>query len=212
MSLTAFLKNANAYLLFYRRRTNSPLGGKSFLKPNDVKQESEQKVGGADPHNDSLDDPQLPTPPNELVGLEPMTVDDFVSQPNDPDDRWLLRNVESNAASSVPSPPDDEPPDLDLQSYPSQFTRFVLPDPANKASPTSSNEADADLEADDIGWDEPLESSLEQSSGSPSSNWDPPKNESDPYPDHDDPFEDANVQKTSDEQTIERGFRFLPTK
>lgn len=66
-------------------------------------------------------------------------------------DHWNLRSAGSNAGSSLPSPPTDDPPDFE-ESQPSYShdallratQRYEFPYASNKASPTSSNEADAD--------------------------------------------------------------------
>jgi len=155
--------NANAYLLFYRRRTNSVLGGKSFLKIQEAKLQPKAELNG-DP--DVTIDTQLPTPPNEKADYpsnDPPFFSMLSSLPSDltgrRDDRWKLRSGGSNAGSSVPSPPNtDDPPDFDeyqpemLGSYSGPLNvstqSYDFPDPSGKPSPTSSNEADADIDTD----------------------------------------------------------------
>lgn len=59
---------------------------------------------------------------------------------------WKLRSIDSNAASSISSPPADDP------NYELSYPQGLLPQNCDylhtdhKASPTSSNEADADPE------------------------------------------------------------------
>jgi hypothetical protein len=72
---------------------------------------------------------------------------------------WNLRPI-SNAGSSISSPPADDP-DYDESPYPYNLLRQLcdFTDTALKASPTSSTEADADLDTDldpyDTEWDQP---------------------------------------------------------
>ncbi|KAF8159509.1 hypothetical protein B0H34DRAFT_654719 [Crassisporium funariophilum] len=149
--------NANAYLLFYRRRSDTPLGGKSYQK---IQEASQQPKSGNDDPIVTIDT-QLPNPPNE-------TNFSFTNDHNSlfsdtgmgGDGQWTMRSSGSNAGSSAPSPPTDDPTDLD--DYPEALVpyqhtmfrssqRYDFPDPSSKASPTSSNEADADLSSD-IEW------------------------------------------------------------
>jgi ubiquitin carboxyl-terminal hydrolase 4/11/15 len=149
-------KNANAYLLFYRRRTNSALGGKSFLKIQETKLQPKAELNG-DP--DVTIDTQLPTPPNEKADYT-SNGGPFLSDPTGRrDDRWTLRSGESNAGSSVPSPPNTDD-HLDFDDYQPEIfgpyndplsistQRYDFPEASGKASPTSSNEADADIDTD----------------------------------------------------------------
>ncbi|KAF9530488.1 hypothetical protein CPB83DRAFT_851013 [Crepidotus variabilis] len=206
--------NANAYLLFYRRRTESPLGGKSFLKIKGAGREPklDMEEGGSGIRSISHNEPQLPTPPSEPMDYRSRSSNEMISQAasrvqqyqDGQSDRWLLRSAPSNATSSVSSPPADELPDMDYQeSYHStSFARFLLPDPANKASPTSSNEADADLDGedfDDPDWEPDAPSLDVKLSSSQSYDWsNEAKSELSPYC-SDDPFGDANTQKDSDD-------------
>ncbi|KAF7370332.1 hypothetical protein MSAN_00664600 [Mycena sanguinolenta] len=132
--------NANAYLLFYRRRTAEPLGGKTQVKIEAARLKRREEPGepnGAttttlDARDDDLDLPGLTT---------------FASS--------SLRS----AGGSSPSSLHDEPPDLEdplemtLNDDPlvRSGQRFDFPDPAsNKASPASSTEAEGDL--DESSW------------------------------------------------------------
>ncbi|KAF9563070.1 cysteine proteinase [Agrocybe pediades] len=175
--------NANAYLLFYRRRTNSPLGGKSYNKIEEAKSNPPQSLEPS--QTDTLTTvtigTQLPTPPNEetdygtgafrLPSLADLPSSSSASghsmglMPHD-DDPWSLRRsgAGSNASSSISSPPapyDDPPPDFDDYSYSNNGNKeLIIVDqsydythPSNKASPTSSNEAELDLDSQDTDLD-----------------------------------------------------------
>jgi len=87
-------------------------------------------------------------------------------------DAWHLRSAGSNAGSSVPSPPGEDPSDFDeYSSYPAELLHrsYDLRGPAHKVSPTSSTAADADVDTDhDAEWD-PMPS-LEVGDGRPSPN------------------------------------------
>lgn len=168
---------------------------------------------------------QLPTPPNEPSDLTSRTdtlpfyaeaSSEITLRDRDP---WTLRSRGSNAGSSVPSPPTDDPPDLDeypsgsFFSYPLQMStqRFDFPDPSNKASPTS-NEADADidLDRDDPDWvtsSDMLNVRVREvfpgDGDSPA--WDAVSNQASPsYSDFsEDPFSDTNVQKLNDDDDMD---------
>ncbi|KAJ7180962.1 hypothetical protein C8R46DRAFT_1071015 [Mycena filopes] len=135
--------NANAYLLFYRRRTAEPLGGKTQskidaarLKRQTEPSEPSSDEGGAitlsDSRNDDADELGIP-------GLA------------------SFRSASAHSPRSSPSSLRDEPPDLEdaldidipLTDDPLARSgqRFDYPDPSsNKASPASSTEAEGDLE------------------------------------------------------------------
>ncbi|KAJ3515187.1 hypothetical protein NLJ89_g1915 [Agrocybe chaxingu] len=215
--------NANAYLLFYRRRATTPLGGKSFRKTQEAQLAPSQDV---DPKPPVSIDTQLPTPPNEPDDYAHNDRSTFFpehslgsrSLDTDP---WTLRSGGSNAGSSVPSPPTDDPPDFEefqpesLVSYPFDALdistqRYDFPDPSNKASPTSSNEAevdlDTDLEQDDPEWETTMGTydvgvrEVYRRDGSP--DWDVVSNQAtQSYSDISDvnPFSDSNVQELADE-------------
>ena len=144
--------------MFYRRRSNFPLGGKSFHKIEEAKQQ---------PSNTEIDntpvvtiDAQLPTPPNEptpdymTTTIPPF----FANLPLEVDEQWNLRSTGSNAGSSLPSPPADDATDFEesQQSYSHDALlratqRYDLYS-SSKASPTSSNEADADIDEGIVEW------------------------------------------------------------
>lgn len=100
-------------------------------------------------------DAQLPTPPNEPIsnytrsGTAPL-FSHLHSEAHQ--EQWNLRSTGSNAGSSLPSPPADDPPDFEesQSSYPDALFHptpyYDGPHPPSKASPTSSNEADADID------------------------------------------------------------------
>lgn len=79
------------------------------------------------------------------------------------DSAWHLRSSRSNTETSIPSPPAEDLPDYDdysslgSGSYAMDLLcrHFAFPDPTQKASPTSSTEADADIDTDidQDGWD-----------------------------------------------------------
>jgi hypothetical protein len=70
-SALMMMQNANAYLLFYRRRTSRPLGGKTHVKVEEAR--ARAPPPDAEPASASADveseEPQLPTPPSEENGF-----------------------------------------------------------------------------------------------------------------------------------------------
>ncbi|KAF8966337.1 hypothetical protein BDZ97DRAFT_1809088 [Flammula alnicola] len=206
--------NANAYLLFYRRRTNAPLGGKSFQKIQEAKLQAKADVTGQPKVTIGT---QLPTPPNEPSDLINGDGHAFFSEVstslsrlrnNDP---WNLRSSGSN----IPSPPADDPPDFDdSQALPYHndplllsTQRYDFPDPASKASPTSSNEADADLDTD-LDQDPEWKTSLNNFSVGVTEvgDWDAVSNQASPsYSEVSDldPFSDTNMQKLGDDEAMD---------
>jgi len=163
-------QNANAYLLFYRRRTSRPLGGKS----HDKIEEARSKQPGPNANLDDIAiDTQLPTPPNEssqssylnsgtsrLAALVPVPARDV----------WPTShsNAKSSPASTPPALEDSELPDFENSQLdeviqtsldPLQIAshHYDFPDPSSKASPTSSIEAEPDFDHDhnESNWDLP---------------------------------------------------------
>jgi ubiquitin carboxyl-terminal hydrolase 4/11/15 len=73
-------------------------------------------------------------------------------------EQWNLRSTGSNGGSSLPSPPADDPIDFDDSqpySHDALFRatqRYDFPYSSSKASPTSSNEADADVDEVIVDW------------------------------------------------------------
>ncbi|KAF7309998.1 hypothetical protein MIND_00372600 [Mycena indigotica] len=123
--------NPNAYLLFYRRRTNKPLGGKTTEKIAVARQQrvvepttiAEPDAAAIEPHDDRDD-----------LGMPELNSS-------------FLSRIRSTATSS-PSSLHDEPPDLEdpieiMDPLERANANYDFPDPSSsKASPTSSTEAD----------------------------------------------------------------------
>ncbi|RXW21669.1 hypothetical protein EST38_g4184 [Candolleomyces aberdarensis] len=151
--------NANAYLLFYRRRSNHPLGGKTHEKVEEHKAKEPEDV----PELEAADagDGHLPTPPDEHYNKARSIVGGTLQQ-------W------GDTRSHMPSPPADDPPDFEeAQSdplvsdsydniFPYTHDGYAFSDHFRKSSPTSSNEAevDPDLDRDHDMWDPNYTTSL----------------------------------------------------
>ncbi|KZT63497.1 cysteine proteinase [Daedalea quercina L-15889] len=161
--------NPNAYLLFYRRRTNRPIGGKS----HDMIEVAKQKLAVSQPKEE--DAVQLPTPPSEadrLVQDEPILPwPGPVTETETPTNGWPTpqSNAHSSPASSPPPLDDGDPPSFEEAQYDDLVQtpldplvlltaqQFAFPDPTSSSrnSPTSSVEAepDPDLDKDAMeGW------------------------------------------------------------
>jgi ubiquitin carboxyl-terminal hydrolase 4/11/15 len=161
------LQNANAYLLFYRRRTSLPLGGKTFEKI----EEARRKPTKTDPSPEPIViDARLPTPPNEnsymvdemsnLAVVVGRSVE--ASKPSGVDDWPTPRSNLSNVGSPESSPPLLEEIELSnfdesqyedstsLDPYMISSQQFNFPDPSSKASPTSSDEVEPDIDLDSV--------------------------------------------------------------
>ena len=101
-------------------------------------------------------DTHLPTPPNEPTSNHMSTsiAPIFSHLHSEVDqEQWNLRSAGSNAGSSLPSPPADDP--IDSQAYSQDAlhsTQHYDFYPSSKASPTSSNEADADIDEVLLDW------------------------------------------------------------
>jgi len=130
--------NANAYLLFYRRRTADPLGGKTQFKVDAAR--LQRQVGSREPAAESVT-LDLQDDSRDDLGIPGLTT-------------FLPRATEL-ATDSSPSPLREVPPDLDdtldisLADDPlvRSGQRFDFPDPSsNRASPASSTEAEGDPE------------------------------------------------------------------
>lgn len=162
-------------------------------------------------------DTQLPTPPNEpTLSYPPVSSTSLMhpttSIPPISSSRWNLRSGNSNRGSSIPSPPDD-PPDFDesqshipdtLDPLMISSERFDFPDPSNKASPTSSNEAEADPDdLDPNAWanDEPFSIGVQEVSPTGSPDWNGRTSPSSDSLSDTNPFADANAQKRDDLDT-----------
>lgn len=203
-----------------------PLGGKSVIKIEEAKSQ---------PRSDITPNPaiaigtQLPTPPNETDDLTGGERPHFfpgmsTSLALHSNDRWGLRSAGSTGGSSVPSPPNDDTNDFD--DYPDESgiykgdaleisaRRYDFPDPSNKASPTSSNEADidvdTDLDQDDQDWDTSMDKYEEVPVSGPISTGEEPRwnsansRGSPSYSDLSevDPFSDANAQKPNEDDSV----------
>lgn len=145
-------QNANAYLLFYRRRSQDPLGGVSYRK---VEEASAQKASAEQENepqrHEKVDDQQLPTPPSETVSVSSSPSHQPVALDND----WAR-------LSTLPETSDHD------NAFGSPLTSSAMgynfPDPANHASPSSSVgvEADAEDPLDDMddSWSSAVPSGL----------------------------------------------------
>ena len=161
------IQNANAYLLFYRRRTSRPIGGKTFEKIEAAKFNPLQNsaLTQIDNRANRFEAQQLPTPPDDSVIRSPMpglaSLTDITQSiqplsymtPTNEDWPTPLTNTRSSPASSLPGLDDGDPPSFDD----SQFDDLVDSPPMlalghpyarnfGTTSPTSSIEAEPDLE------------------------------------------------------------------
>ncbi|KAI0077704.1 cysteine proteinase [Panus rudis PR-1116 ss-1] len=139
--------NQNAYLLFYRRRTSHPLGGKSWEKIEEFRNKPRLETTDSRVKVST----QLPTPPSEAKSL--LDPDELISSATP-------LSLPSFSPGSSPPPLDDgDPPAFEealddpvIQSSLGQLTDlpitvnpdFDFPDPGSRASPSSSVEAEAD--------------------------------------------------------------------
>jgi len=147
--------NANAYLLFYKRRTSRPLGGKTYAKIQEARNRRQ--------HDSEMQntDPQLPTPPSEPAKpLEPPSVRQtrFLSDLESREGGWLASSNGSSSSASSPPPLDErdssDPPTFEdsrfdeivqtnLEPLDLAAHHFAFPDPTARFSP-SSVEAEPD--------------------------------------------------------------------
>ncbi|KAI0311746.1 hypothetical protein OF83DRAFT_1177271 [Amylostereum chailletii] len=162
--------NANAYLLFYKRRASRPLGGKTHTKIEAARSKAESS-GSSDDTTFMNTDSQLPTPPNELtppvlprrLGEREYSPARSLGSTYGPSTRWAATPQTTSSPSSSPPPLDDgDPPSFDeapfddvlqtsvleLDPLALESHHFDFPDPSTKASPTSSNEAELDSDDD----------------------------------------------------------------
>jgi ubiquitin carboxyl-terminal hydrolase 4/11 len=164
-----FLQSSNAYLLFYRRRTERPLGGKTHTKIENARLRPQTPS----PEPMTIDN-QLPTPPNESetpsyvdAGMSELSTlasfTHFLPQQTPSVEGWPPRSM--SLLSSIPGFREgldhfersfverayayDDP----LQAATQQYD---FPDPPSKGSPTSSVEVQPDC--DDVTWPEIIES------------------------------------------------------
>lgn len=154
--------NSNAYLLFYKRRSSAPLGGKSNEK---IEEAGRQAAAEVEAENDAAQDVQLPTPPSES-GAAPFPFP-LTQQHSSAGYLTPRSNTRSTPTSSPPPLDDGDPATLEAQSDdliaddglglgPLELAsqQFDFPDPSARASPTSSVEVELDCD------EEPLRSSL----------------------------------------------------
>ncbi|KAL0955336.1 hypothetical protein HGRIS_004219 [Hohenbuehelia grisea] len=159
--------NSNAYLLFYRRRSSAPLGGKTYEKIKETRLALQNAQSGspalslamdasadtdadADAEGDRDDDAiavdqdmavdnQLPTPPYESDDMPSFVK---LNSPQPDRSQWF-------PGGGVPTPPEDDDTLGFEDSLQQSLQRFDFPEPSDRASNTSSNEAEPDLDATD---------------------------------------------------------------
>ncbi|PFH51822.1 hypothetical protein AMATHDRAFT_74701 [Amanita thiersii Skay4041] len=157
--------NANAYLLFYRRRTSNPLGGKTYEKVQQVQNKANLVTTRSTDTSATamIVDTQLPTPPDEsrleLPSSPAETEDAYGSVPlSRKREQWRSLDASPTASPSLDSYSLHDELQDDL-TFPEQgedplsaaTSRYDFPNPSSRASPTSSNEALADQDEYDEG-------------------------------------------------------------
>ncbi|KAI0032314.1 hypothetical protein K488DRAFT_12425, partial [Vararia minispora EC-137] len=147
--------NANAYLLFYRRRTSRPLGGKTHVMIEEARAKTHLETCSS-PNTDvpiSNVQAQLPTPPNEPA--PPALPRRLGEMAHFGTARWATPGTgTASSPSSSPPPLDDaDPPSFDdaqlddvLQTTldPLVLANHHFDFGSSKASPSSSIEAELD--------------------------------------------------------------------
>ncbi|EPQ56354.1 UCH-domain-containing protein [Gloeophyllum trabeum ATCC 11539] len=157
--------NQNAYLLFYKRRTNRPLGGKTHAKIEEARSKPHTSPNAS--QADVADDVQLPTPPDEVAPVSGMTKELLFS---DLPFRGLPSPALSSSASSPPPLDDVEPPSFDDAQFddivqtsvdPLVFVNraYDFPNPSSHPSPSSSNDVEVDEDERMDPWIDPFPSS-----------------------------------------------------
>lgn len=158
-------QNADAYLLFYRRRTDKPLGGKLQERISEFKEKAEERKKAME-----MSPPPLPVASQDvpitidLNGLPTPPEDNSLRYPAPPDElatrlerengsRWALRSGTS-VSSLTPSdgPPELSDPYMDqdgLDAY------NIGPNPSGRGSPTSSLDPTQDTD-----WNGPMYQTL----------------------------------------------------
>ncbi|KAG2113122.1 uncharacterized protein F5147DRAFT_62881 [Suillus discolor] len=199
--------NSNAYLLFYRRRSNAPLGGKTNEK---IEEAGRKAATEAEEENAVEPEAQLPTPPSESDA----TPFPFPStQPSNAGYLTPQSNTRSTPTSSPPPLDDGDPTMLEAQSDdliaedgltlgPLELAshQFDFPNPSGGASPTSSVEVEPDYD------DDPSRTSLFRAHANidswvgSSQNGLPSPAVSDPDTN---PFSDMNSQKKSADDSMD---------
>ncbi|THH21501.1 hypothetical protein EW146_g63 [Bondarzewia mesenterica] len=163
--------NANAYLLFYKRRASRPLGGKSHAIIEAARIRAETEVNSTENSVAINADSQLPTPPNEPVRsrypdeqvlnsvLQDFTQRTAALQPYP--GHWPMSQSGLSSLTTTPPPLEegdylpsfenakyDDIIDSALDPLALSTRQFDFPDPSSKASPTSSIEAELDSDDD----------------------------------------------------------------
>jgi ubiquitin carboxyl-terminal hydrolase 4/11 len=170
--LTLAFQNTDAYLLFYKRRTCRPLGGKTHSKIEAARLYSEPSSVTETPVPVHVNE-QLPTPPDEPLTM--ITVSS--SRKKEPSQashnwpssgRWPTPQSESSSMSTSPPPLDEA--DTELPSFSESHFDDALQDSLDPLvlssnrfdirapSPTSSNEVEIDSD------DEPNAHAIESDS------------------------------------------------
>jgi ubiquitin carboxyl-terminal hydrolase 4/11/15 len=208
--------------LFYKRRTNKPLGGKTHEKIQEARLK-ELSASTSSPDHITIAT-QLPTPPDEPVHSSYLGSGNsrlaalLTNLPNDgcPTPR---SNARSSAGSSPPPLEDKELPSFEDSQFdsiihssldPLQLASqsFDFPDPSSQASPTSSTEAEPDLEHldDSSDWEHPQglfgNSHSHATAVDGSYAW-APETSPDSSSSEGNPFADANKQKGSNDMDTE---------
>ncbi|KAF9071565.1 hypothetical protein BDP27DRAFT_1321959 [Rhodocollybia butyracea] len=163
--------NSNAYLLFYRRRTSSPLGGQSYVLVEEALKNPPERdssvsatasVSNSDDETNDLPELentiQLPTPPHEADELpsystgSPTALGTGFTMAN-----WNSSQSVLRSRTRMSSPSLDEEPDFDLNIqrgpiFDSNFDAgYTFPEPsssmAGDSSPSSSVEVEPDFDS-----------------------------------------------------------------
>ncbi|KAG1746657.1 uncharacterized protein EDB91DRAFT_1048951 [Suillus paluster] len=157
--------NSNAYLLFYKRRSSAPLGGKTHEKIEEARRKATAEVE-VEAESVAVQEVHLPTPPSE-TGAAPFPFP-LTQQPSSSGGYMTPRSNPRSSPTSSPPPLDDGDPStseaqnddsiaddgLGLGPLELANQQFDFPDPSARASPTSSVEVEPDYD------DEPPRSSL----------------------------------------------------
>lgn len=170
--LLTFTQNSNAYLLFYKRRSSRPLGGKTHEKIELFRNRAKEVPSIDEP---GAEETQLPTPPSE--GSKPIGSNKLTRFTGDQGSSQWGWGSSSNARSSPGSTPPplsevepDELPSFDASLddevvesslTPIHLSSYSFPDHRQRGSPTSSNEAEPDLEENTLPEDDSLDDSGE---------------------------------------------------
>lgn len=166
-------------MLFYKRRTSRPLGGKSYDKIEAAKA-SEDLSSSSQTVHDNAPTTQLPTPPYDgessfddgrvthtlrsSNNMLPLVAGKSASS-YDLSRRWPTPQSDARSSpNSSPLPPDEmDPPSFEDAQFDDVIAsslsplglstqQFDFPDPSSRSSPTSSNEAEPDLDRDQEDW------------------------------------------------------------